>query len=195
MAVNPDDPTTPTSCATATLPDVSFDLCAPTLNFGFIRNLYVFKKPFAATPTAITVAAALAAYATDPDDEDAAVLLVVEMSGGNDGGGNVERYNGQDIPRPGDLTYNVTIKDTSTKNWEFARTTQKGGYPGYFYGVDSNGNWFGGQNGIFGHARLILRGQIPTDENGLQSITGTIKGRGFFDPKRIVSPVPLVEAA
>jgi hypothetical protein len=192
MPINPDDPTLGALCAPAPPPAGvgDADCVDPTLNYGPIVNLYIFGQPFATTPTAAQIATLLAADPTT--DPWGAGPLICQISK-TPATGTPTRYNGRDIPAPVDLSYAVTIQDTKDANYEFARTTQKGGRSGYYYGVDKNGNWFGGQNGMTGgQGRLTLNSNLPTDENGLQTLTGTITGKGFFDDKRIVSPVPVL---
>ncbi len=194
-----DDPTLPVVCTDPQPPTgLLLDECeAPVLNYGPIVNLYIFSEPFAATPTAAAIATLLAngngAVAGTPVTGAWGVgPLLAQVSYTPPADGTPTRFNGYDIPAPADLVYNVVIQNTSDDFYEFARTTQRGGRPGYYYGVDKNGNWFGGQNGMCaGRGRLKLRGTLPTEENGLQTLNGTITGSGFFDDKRIPSPVPV----
>jgi hypothetical protein len=109
------------------------------------------------------------------------------------GGGTpaFEDFNGKKYPKPTDRELPVSTKDTNPLNYEFARTTQKGGYSGRVYGVSNDSKyWYGGVNGISGS--LVLNNVLPEDFNAAATITGTLTTRGFFDPKRIASPVPAV---
>lgn len=195
MAVNADDPTIPLNCEDAGLPaGVSAGECfVPELNYGPIRNLYYTRAPFAAPPTALEITRRLALFGTDPTDPEAMVGPIVAQVTLAPPQEQVDRINGLDYPKPTDLSFGLTIFNTSQAQYEFMRGTQKGGTQGYFYGVDSAPYWVGGQNGLTGGKSILSsRYNWPADETALQTITGTIKGRGFFDPKRIASPVPVV---
>lgn len=198
--LNPDDPTLPVGCGADAQPyeGLVLDVCEPPeLNYGPIVNLYEFSQPFAATPTAAAIATLLA---NQPATPGAPVTgpwgrgpMIAQVSYTPPADGTPQRINGVDYPAPADLSYAVVIQNTSDDFYEFARTTQKGGRAGFYYGVDQNGNWFGGQNGMAnGRGRLKLRGTLPTGEKDLQTLNGTITGSGFFDDKRIPSPVPVV---
>jgi hypothetical protein len=189
MPVNPDDPILTALCAPAAPPvGVGDKDCAdPTLNYGPIVNLIITGQPFQTFPTATQLATL---FAADPATDPWAVLLIAQVSK-SPATGTSNRYNGRDIPAPADLSYAVTIQDTKDANYEFARTTQKGGRAGYYYGIDANNNWFGGLNGMTGgQARLLLNSTLPTGEKDLQTLNGTITGKGFFDDKRQPSPIP-----
>lgn len=197
--INSDDPRTPVGCADPNPPTglVLADCADPELNYGPIVNLYEFSEQFAEDPTAAAIAALLANAPTTPNATVTGAWgigpMIVQVSRTPPSDGTPIRFNGVDYPAPADLSYGVTIQNTSDDFWEYARSTQKGGRPGYFYGVDANNNWFGGRNGMCGgKSRLKLRGNLPTGEKDLQTITGTITGTGFFDDKRIPSPVPAV---
>jgi hypothetical protein len=189
MAINVDDPTIAGLCE-PTPPPVGVgdaDCVEPTLNYGPIVNLIMTGQPFAAIPTAAQLATL---FAADPTTDPWAKRLIAQISK-TPTTGTPTRYNGRDIPAPADQSYAVTISDTKDENYEFARTTQKGGRAGYYYGIDANNNWFGGLNGMTGgQARLLLNSNLPTDEKGLQTLTGTIAGKGFFDDRRFPSPIP-----
>jgi hypothetical protein len=182
---NPDDPTVPIGCTTADLPTgiAAEDCFIPELNYGYISDLYWASEPFSATPTATSFAAALTAGTMVGP-------LICELSTASTTD-QVERINGTDYPKPTDLLLNVKISDTKQANYDLARSTQKGGQTGYFYGLDKNGYIYGGQNGLTGgRAHLLLRNNIPAGETDLHTITGTLKGRGLFDPVRSAAPVP-----
>lgn len=185
MATNVDDPTLPVGCEDATAPDVLFDECTPELNSGYLREMLVTHAPFVATPTAAVIATREALAATDPL---AIRRFKVEASLGAPTDKSV-RYDGVDYPIPGDNEIPVTIKETNQKNYEFARTTQKG-YKAYFYFIDMAGTyWYGGQNGIGeGNAVLKLSPVIGAGEDDLMTITGSVKYKGLFSPKRIPNP-------
>ncbi|MGI4864143.1 MAG: hypothetical protein ACRYFZ_09500 [Janthinobacterium lividum] len=196
MAASPtaDDPEYATSCADYELPAgvSAADCFVPELNYGPIRNIYYTRAPFAAPPTALEIARRLALFTTDPTDPEAMVGPIVAQLTLAPATDQVDRINSIDFPKPTDLSFGLTIFDTNQAQYEFMRSSQRGGIPGYFYGVDSTPYWVGGQNGLTGgESRYNARYNWPADENALQTITGTIKGRGFFDPKRIPSPVPV----
>lgn len=187
--MNVDDPTIPVDCATFALPTAvaATDCYKPTTNFGCGRNLYWSKTPFTATPTALLIAAKKTAG-------DLIGPVVGEFAYDGNAGATI-RVDGRDIAQPGDLTWTVKISSTTPEAREMARQTQDGGSPGHFYIVDNNTvpNWFGGLNGVCdGQAHLLLRNKIPTGEQDLQTIEGTIKGRGKYDSKVLVSPVPCI---
>jgi hypothetical protein len=194
MAVNPDDPTIPASCEDATLPaGVAAGECfEPERNYGPIRNLYYTRAPFAATPTAVEIARRLALFGTDPADPEAMVGPIIAQVSLAPAQDQSDRINGVNYPKPTDLSFAVTIFNTDQATYEFMRSGQKGGSQGHFYGID-NTYWVGGQTGLTsGKSSFTSRYNWPTDETALQTITGGITGRGFFDPKRLVSPVPVV---
>jgi hypothetical protein len=182
---NVDDPAAVTDCATAPLPAgvSAADCYAPERNYGPIRNLYYTRTPFAAAPTAVEIARRLALFDSDPTDPEAMVgPIVAQVS-----------INGINYPKPADISFDVTIFDTSEAQYDFMRSGQKGGSNGYFYGVDSAPYWIGGQNGLIGGRSALFSGyNWPTDETALQTITGNISGLGIYDAKRIASPVPVV---
>ena len=184
MAVNPDDPTQPAGCVADDLPTLTPAECyQPELNYGYASDLYWSSQPFDALPTATSFAAALTAGTLIGP-------LIGEYSNASPTD-QVERVNGVDIPKPTDLVFNVTIRDTSQENYDIARSTQKGRQQGYFFLLDKNGYIYGGQNGICGgRSTIVLRNLLPAGETDLHTITGTIKGRGFFDPVRSLAPVP-----
>lgn len=192
-----DDPTLPVDCEDAVLPAglARADCYAPELNFGGIVEFYFASEPFpdgvSKVPTTTEIAAHLA---TTPGPAKMVGPIVAGLSYAPPTD-QVVRVNGVDYPRPTDLVINVLIQDTREENVEFARTTQKGGRSGYFYGVDANGNWFGGRNGLLGgRATLVLRNNWSAGEDELQTITGTVKRRGYFDSVRGVSPVPALQS-
>ena len=194
MAVNPDDPTLAVACADTPLPTgVAAGACyQPELNYGPGSNLYWKKTPFTAAPTASSFAAALAMPTTGTAGPDMVGPVIGEYSTATPSE-QTDRVNGIDVPKPTDLLLNIKISDTRTELYEMARSSQKGGLRGYYYVVDRNGYIYGGQNGIFGgKALMFLRNNLPAGETDLHTITGTVKGRGFFDLKRSVSPVPVV---
>jgi hypothetical protein len=185
--VNPDDPTIPSFCEDATLPPgVSAADCYVQQNkFGPGRNLYWSKTPFDAAPTAISVAAKITA-----GDMIGPIVGEYTYAGADN---TTVRNNSRDIVVPGDLAWTVKITDITTASRELARQTQNGGAPGHFFIVDMNDDWHGGQNGICeGAALMHLRNKVPAGETDLQTIEGSIKGRGIFDAKVIVSPVAVV---
>ncbi|OGX80846.1 hypothetical protein BEN47_06200 [Hymenobacter lapidarius] len=195
MAANPDDPTIALNCQDQTLPAgvSAADCYVPERNYGPIRNLYYTRAPFAAPPTALEIARRLALFGTAPTDPEAMVGPIVAQVSLTPATAQVDRINGVDYPKPTDLSFAVTIFDTNQAQYAFMRSTQKGGTQGYFYGVDGTPYWVGGQSGLTGEkAILSSRFNWPADETALQTITGTITGKGFFDPKRVPSPVPVV---
>lgn len=189
MPVNVDDPTIAGLCE-PTPPPVGVgdaDCAEPVLNYGPIVNLIMTGQPFTAIPTATQLATL---FAADPKTDPWAKRMIAQISK-TPGTPATTEYNGRKIPAPTDLTYTVAIQDTKDENYEFARTTQKGGRAGYYYGIDANGNWFGGLNGMTGgQARLLLNSTLPTGAADLQTLNGTITGRGFFDDRRFPSPIP-----
>jgi len=196
MAVNPDDPTIPVACEDQTLPAgvaVADGCFQPELNYGPIRNLYYTRAPFAAVPTAAEITRRLALFDTDPTDPEAMVGPIVAQVSLAPATPASDRINNIDYVKPADISFDVSIFNTSQAQYEFMRTSQKGGKQGYFYGVDSTPYWIGGQTGLTGGiSSFNARYNWPADETALQSITGTIAGKGFFDPKRIASPVAVV---
>lgn len=195
MPANPDDPTLPIGCADSALPaGVSATDCAiPERNYGPIRNFYYTRKPFAAPPTAVEIARRLALFTTAPSDPEAMIGPLVAQVSLAPASPQVDRINQINYPKPTELSFAVTIFDTNQAQYDFMRTTQKGGTQGYFFGVDSAPYWIGGQTGLTGGKSILSsRYNWPTDETALQTITGTITGKGFFDPRRIPSPVPVV---
>lgn len=201
LTVNSDDPTALVTCGAAAQPPqglVLEDCEAPVLNRGPIVNLYEFSEPFTAVNfTAAHIATLLANKPTTPGGTVTGPWgvgpLIAQVSYTPPTDGTPTRVNGVDYPAPADLSYAVVISNTSDEFYEFARTTQNGGRPGYYYGVDINGNWFGGYNGMAnGRGRLKLRGTLPTEENALQTLNGTINGLGMYDDRRLPSPVPVV---
>ncbi len=187
MPVNTDDPTVPVGCEAATLPPgiAAEDCFQPELNYGYASDLYWSSQPFSAAVTATNFAAALTAGTMIGP-------IIGEYTSANPTD-QVERINGIDFPKPTDLVFNVTIRDTSQANYDMARTTQTGRQQGYFFLLDKNGYIYGGQNGICGgRSTIVLRNVLPAGETDLHTITGTIKGRGFFDPVRSAAPVPYV---
>lgn len=195
--LNVDDPVTSTDCEDATLPaGVSAPDCyVPERNYGPIRNLYYTRKPFAAPPTAAEISRRLALFTADPTttDPEAMVGPIVAQVSKARGTPAFDRINGVNYPKPADVSFDVTIFDTSQEQYEFMRSGQKGGSNGYFYGVDTAPYWIGGQNGLIGGRSSLFAGyNWPADETALQTITGNISGLGIFDPKRIPSPVAVV---
>lgn len=193
--LNVDDPASVADCADATLPaGVSAPDCyIPERNYGPIRNLYYTRSPFAAPATAVEIARRLALFTTDPTDPEAMVGPIVAQVSKARGTPAFDRINGINYPKPADISFDVTIFDTSEAQYDFMRSGQKGGSNGYFYGVDSAPYWIGGQNGLIGGRSALFSGyNWPTDETALQTITGNISGLGIYDPKRIASPVPVV---
>lgn len=192
-AIDFDDPTIPVDCADAVLPTgLERATCyVPELNFGSIREIYFASAPFAdgvsPVPTVVEIAAQkTASKLIGP------IVAQVSYTPPTD---NVIRVDGQDYPRPTDLVANIVISNTTDAAVEFARTTQKGGLPGYLYGVDGNGNWFGGRNGMLGGQTILtLRNNIPTGDDDVQTITGTAKRRGYFDSIRGASPVAALQS-
>lgn len=194
MALNPDNPEVPIGCADAALPAGvgAADCFIPERNYGPIRNLYYTIAPFAAVPTAAEIARRLALFTTDPTDPEAMVGPIIAQVTLAPATPAVDRINEIDYPKPTDLSFGVTIFNTNQEQYEFMRSTQGGAGVGRFYGVDNN-YWVGGQTGLTGgKSALVSRYNWPADETALQTITGTITGKGFFDPKRIPSPVPVV---
>ena len=192
MAATSDDPDFPTSCADFALPAgvSAADCFLPELNYGPIRNLYYTRAPFAAPPTLLEITRRLALFTTDPTDPEAMIGPLVAQVSKSRGTPAFDRVNSRNYPKPADIAFDVTISDTNQAQYEFMRSTQHGGAPGYFYGVDSRPYWLGGQNGLTGSESSFSSGyNWPTDETALQTITGQISGFGFFDPKRIASPV------
>jgi hypothetical protein len=194
-ATNFDDPEIPVDCADAVLPTgLTREECyTPELNFGGIVEVYFASEPFAdptvpanLVPTGVELAAAITA-----NKVVGPVPLGLSYAPPTDA--TVRAY-GKDIPIPTDLVLTALGQDTKQEWTDFARSTQKGGYSAYVYGVDANGNWFGGRNGMLGgRATVVLRNNLPTGETDLQTITGTIKRRGYFDSIRGVSPVPTLQ--
>ena len=59
------------------------------------------------------------------------------------------------------------------------------------YGVSQDSQfWYGGQNGMQGV--LTLNNELNTDFTGVNSIKGELSMKGFFDPKRLPSPMVAV---
>ena len=192
MATNPDDPTTPVACAAPKAPDLNADSCDPSLNYGPISNIYIGTDDptavFASDPPLATeIETRLALPLTDVK---AVRLLIGTMTFGT-ANTATENFNGIDYPKPSIRNFPVETKDTSDKNYEFARSTQKGGYKGRVWGVSQDGQFiYGGINGLPGV--LVLNNELNTDFTGINSIKGNLSVKGFFDPKRSASPVPAV---
>ena len=191
MATNVDDPTIPVACAAPKAPDLNADSCDPQLNYGPISNEYIGTDDptaaFAAAPTKAEIDRRLALPLTDVQ---AIRLLIGTMTFGT-ANTATEQFNGIDYPKPTLRKFPVETKDTSDKNYEFARQTQKGGYKCRVWGVSQDSQfWYGGQNGIQGV--LTLNNELNTDFTGVNSIKGELSVKGFFDPKRIASPVVAV---
>lgn len=188
---NVDDPTIPVSCADAPIPVAlqADDCFVAELNYGPIVNLYLARagQPFAAAPTLTEIERRLALPDTDDEQLIGPVVVQVSRTPPTD---NAVRVNGVDYTQNTVSSFDFTVQHITDAIYEFFRTTQKGGRKVIAYGVDQNSKWWGGQNGLTGGASTIKgRINIPTDETGLQTITGTISGLGAFDPKRIPSPV------
>ncbi len=192
--LNPDDPTLIATCAAGTLPSaISVGDCwDPTLNYGPGTNLYMSFTPFPdavapATDAVTTASITTKLAATDAQKMVGPLIGQFTLAPGTEA---TDRLNGRYFPKPSELSMACAISDTSKANYDFARSTQKGGLVAHFWIVDRNGNFFGGQNGIFGNqAVLALRLTMPTDELALQTLNGSIKALGFFDPQRTVSPI------
>lgn len=189
MPVNPDDPTLVLTCADQGTPDVHADQCAPVLNLGPMVNILFAAQPFAAVPTAVEVARRLDLPLTDPES----ITMMIGTLSQAAQQAQTLRFNGADIPRVANLTWAIKSSDTHQKNVDFARSTQRTPWVGHVYGIDQNNNWYGGQNGIGGgQARVRLSNILPEDENAAQTIEGELKARGFYDAKRMPSPIPAV---
>jgi len=195
MAVNPDDPTVAIGCDDVTLPTgvaSAPDCFKPELNYGPMRNGYYTRAPFDAVPTAAEISRRLGLFDTAPDDPEAMIGPLVWTLSKQRGTPQFDRVNGVNFPKPAEISFDVTIQDTKQAWYDWMRSTQQGGVPGYFYGVD-NKYWVGGQRGLIGGPSSFSCGyNWPADETALQTITGNISGFGFYDPKRIPSPVPTV---
>lgn len=197
MEPNPDNPTIPVNCADYVLPtDVGVEDCFnPVLLYGPGTELFLSLTPFPSPVAPATEAVTAASYAAKkqaatPEKLIGPIICQLSLAPAAD---QSDRINGFDYPKPTDLSLAVTIQDLSDANYEMARKSQQGGIKAHFWFQDRNGKFYGGQNGIFGGLALMnLRVNLPTDETALQTITGTIKARGFFDPKRQDSPIPLI---
>ncbi|GAB2865906.1 hypothetical protein [Hymenobacter ruber] len=191
MAVNPDDPTIPTTCEDFAFdPDLNPGDCyTPAVNVGPGLNAYAFDEPFAAAPTATEIATRLTA------GTGIGPLIGTFSKAANTA--STIRVDGRDVTIPSNQSWAVKITNTKPVYRELARQTQNGGISKHWYIVDANNQWFGGQNGICpradgGPASLVLSQVIPTGEQEPQTIEGTISAFGKFDAKVIVSPVALV---
>jgi hypothetical protein len=191
---NVDDPTIPVGCTEAAFPaTMAADGCyTPEINVGPIVNLYYARpgQPFAAAPTLVELNRRLELAGTDEEQMIGPIVAQVSRAAAQP---TTIRVNGVDYDTTATTSYDIVFQDTKDAVYEFARTTQNGGRKGIFYGVDQNGNWYGGQNGLHdGPSTLKVRLVIPADETALQTLTGTLSGSGKFDAKRIPSPVPAV---
>lgn len=191
MAINIDDPTLPAACGPPQAPDLNASSCNPALNFGPISNIYIGTNDptaaFTATPLAADIQTRLALPLTDVK---ALRLLIGTMTFGT-ATPATETFNGVNYPKPTILEYPVETKDTGDKNYEFARSTQKGGLRCRVFGVSQDSQfWYGGLNGINGV--LTLGNELNPDFTGINSIKGKLSVKAYFDPKRIPSPVPAV---
>ncbi|NVO33202.1 hypothetical protein [Hymenobacter lapidiphilus] len=184
-----DDPTQTLTCAARKTPDVTSE-CIAQLVYGPIGNLYLTIAPFAAVPTAVEVARRLAIVA--PDDPERMTLLIATLSIPA-GATQSDRFNGIDYAKPGDQAYAIKTLDLTTKNLDFARSTQQYPWVGRIYGVGQGDLWYGGQDGMQGSVRLSH--VVPEDETAPQSLEGPLTTRSFFTPKRLASPIPLVYGA
>jgi len=192
MPLNPDNPAAIVACADYTLPaglGVT-DCFNPTLLYGPGTELFMSLSPFAAVPALTEYTAKRAVVATDKLYITPPIVCQLSLSAGSE---QSDRINGLDYPKPTDLSLAVTLQNLDDANYDLMRRTQRGGLRAYFWFQDRNNKFYGGQNGIFGgRAILALRLNLPTDESALQTITGTIKARGFFDPARMEAFIPLV---
>lgn len=195
MVTNPDNPLIPIGCVAVPLPDFESDLCSPELNYGPLRNFYFTRAPFAATPTAAEIARRQALFATDPtDDEALSGPFVAVGSYDGSGGAATEEFNGVLLAKPARKEYNLSTKETSQKNVDLAARTQRGGLRTRAFAVDSSNYWHGGQTGLgLDAGTLVLGLVIPDGFDTAQEIKGKFTtALGFFDAKRIPSPVPVV---
>lgn len=189
MPANVDNPEEIVACAEYTAPDgLAAENCYVQKNkFGPGRNLY--WRPdgtgFPATPTAASIATAIT------DGKLIGPIVGEYTYAGTQA--NTVRNNSRDIVVPSDLAWNIKITDITPASRELARQSQNGGLTGKFYIVDMNSDWHGGQNGICEGSGLLQASlRIPAGENDLQSIEGTIKGRGQYDALVIESLIPVV---
>lgn len=192
MPVNPDDPILAGVCQPAPPPvGVGDASCVdPKFNYGPIVNLLIFSEQFTTFPTAAQLAALLAVDTVATPNVPWGKLLIAKLTKAPVTPTST-RYNGRDIFAPADQSYAVTMLDTKDENCEFARTTQAGGRPGFYYGIDANNKWVGGLNGLCGGKGVLRLGiNYPDGEKDPQSITGTLNGAAFFDDKRRDSPIP-----
>ncbi len=197
MPVNPDNPTISVICADDALPTGVgvADCFNPTLLYGPGTELFMSLTPFPDPVSPATEAFTATSYATKKAATDDAkiigpIVCQLSLTPATD---QSDRINGFDYPKPTDLNLAITIQDLSDANYEMARRSQQGGIKAHFWFQDRNSKLYGGQNGICdGSALMHLRNKIPAGETDLQTIEGTIKGRGLFDAKVIPSPVAVV---
>lgn len=181
-----ENPTCATGCDSK-LPEVSFDYCSPTVEFGEIDKIYVMARSGSPLLDWESLTEWNERLALDPSvTEDAIIELHVAGDQPLPESDEIIISLDRKIQTPKTFTLNIDIDDLTDENYQFMRWLECNTIVRAWYSAKDV--LFGNNAGI-DNVNVKLGYKIDRGQKVPQMISGTVSWEGEFSPNRITNPL------
>ena len=178
-------PTCPTDCSSL-VPEVSFNICAPNVNYGEIDFLYIGARDAGGLVDWTSLAEWLTRISNTSVAADAIRQIGVIGSKPAPTRESIEISGNRKVWSPATHTIAIAIDETNDENYEFLRTLECNGFYKMWY---SAGKYlYGGNDGI-DVDQMFLDDIIPESRKELDKFIGAAEWEAQFHPERILNPL------
>ena len=176
-------PPCPSTCS-GSVPEVSFNECAPEYHWGEISKIYLSESDFVGF-TDVSDLAEWLANLHDSGDDKIRTLIVI---------GELPEPETTEVPTSGDriaigyktFNLNFIIDETNDANYNFLLMSECGGKYLIWYET-SDGMLYGGNDGI--EVSLRMNQIIPRERTAIVTLSGKFSWKSLQSPFRCESPL------